>query len=155
MSATAVISRTFGDRDAQTLEVMGQVISASLGNAASKETETRLSRGRTDALTALEESEERFRMALEHAPIGMAVVALDGRWLEVNRAMCQILGRTEESLLAKLATELEQAQRSALVVRVTSPLEILGGEGADQDSARAVLADLADLVDALESCLDR
>jgi len=120
-------ARTFGDRDAQTLEVMGQVISASLGNSASNETETRLSRGRTDALTALEESEERFRMALEHAPIGMAVVALDGRWLEVNRAMCQILGRTEESLLA--TTWEEVTDPDDLPTHQRSVAELLDGHG--------------------------
>jgi diguanylate cyclase (GGDEF)-like protein/PAS domain S-box-containing protein len=93
-------ARTFDDRDAQTAEVMAQVISASLGNAASNDAEMRLGRGRSETLTALEESEERFRLALEHAPIGMAVVGLDGRWLEVNRAMCQILGRSEADMLA-------------------------------------------------------
>ncbi len=47
----------------------------------------------------LRESEERFRNAFEDAAIGMAVVALDGRWVRVNRALCDIVGYTPEELL--------------------------------------------------------
>jgi PAS domain S-box-containing protein len=41
---------------------------------------------------ALQESEERFRLTLDEAPIGMALVALDGRFVRVNRALCEIVG---------------------------------------------------------------
>ena len=54
---------------------------------------------------ALEESEERFRSAFEDAPIGVAVVGLDGRHLRVNRALCEMLGYTEEELLSKTSSE--------------------------------------------------
>ena len=53
----------------------------------------------TLALGALRESEERFRCAFDHAPIGMAIVGLDGRWLKVNRALCEIVGYAEHELL--------------------------------------------------------
>ena len=38
------------------------------------------------------ESEELFRLAFKDAAIGMALVAPDGRWLKVNRALCEIVG---------------------------------------------------------------
>jgi len=48
----------------------------------------------------LRESEIRFRSAFEDAAIGMAVVATDGRFLQVNRSLCEILGYAEPELLA-------------------------------------------------------
>ena len=51
-------------------------------------------------MQALRESEERFRSAFDNATIGMGVVALDGRWLQVNRSLCDIVGYNEDELLA-------------------------------------------------------
>ncbi|MGH7451160.1 MAG: PAS domain S-box protein, partial [bacterium] len=48
---------------------------------------------------ALREARERFRSAFENAPNGMALVGIDGRFLQVNRALCELLGRTDEELL--------------------------------------------------------
>ncbi len=48
----------------------------------------------------LQESEERFRSAFDHAAIGMALVAPDGNWIEVNHSLCRIIGYSEEKLLA-------------------------------------------------------
>ncbi|MGH2900164.1 MAG: PAS domain S-box protein, partial [Solirubrobacteraceae bacterium] len=44
------------------------------------------------------EAQERFRRAFEDAPIGMAVADLDGRFLEVNQALCAITGHRPEEL---------------------------------------------------------
>jgi len=41
-----------------------------------------------------------YRRAFEEAPTGMAIVALDGRYLRVNRAYCEMLGYSAEELLA-------------------------------------------------------
>lgn len=49
----------------------------------------------------LAESEERFRSAMHRAPIGMAIVGTDGRWLEVNPALCALVGYTREQLLGR------------------------------------------------------
>jgi PAS domain S-box-containing protein len=49
----------------------------------------------------LAEAEERFRSAFDNAPIGMALVAPDGRWLKVNRALCEITGYSETALLTR------------------------------------------------------
>lgn len=50
---------------------------------------------------ALRQSEERFHLAFENAAIGMALVSLDGNWLQVNRSLCEMLGYSEQELLAK------------------------------------------------------
>jgi diguanylate cyclase (GGDEF)-like protein/PAS domain S-box-containing protein len=49
---------------------------------------------------ALREARDRFRSIFDHAPIGVAMVSLEGRYLEVNRSLCEILGYTEEELQA-------------------------------------------------------
>ncbi|HEY0973920.1 MAG TPA: PAS domain S-box protein [Solimonas sp.] len=56
-----------------------------------------LERKRTEAV--LRESEERFRRTFFGAPVGTALVALDGRWLAVNPALCAILGYDEDELM--------------------------------------------------------
>jgi PAS domain S-box-containing protein len=54
----------------------------------------------------LRESEERFRTAFEDAPIGMGLSTLDGRWLEVNSALCDLVGRSPVQLLEQPLWEL-------------------------------------------------
>jgi PAS domain S-box-containing protein len=50
------------------------------------------------SLAALAASESRFRSSFENAAIGMAIVSLDGEWLQVNRALCNMTGYTTEEL---------------------------------------------------------
>lgn len=50
---------------------------------------------------ALRESELRFRSAFNYAPIGIALVSPEGRWLKVNHALSTILGYTSDEFLAK------------------------------------------------------
>jgi PAS domain S-box-containing protein len=54
--------------------------------------------GRKQAKRALRESEERFRQTFELAGSGIAHVALEGRFLRVNRALCRILGYSAAEL---------------------------------------------------------
>lgn len=46
----------------------------------------------------LRSSERRFRQAMEHSAIGMALVDLDGRWLQINRSLCELLGYELDAL---------------------------------------------------------
>lgn len=48
-----------------------------------------------------EQSEQRFMQAFNTSPIGMALVSLEGKWLDVNDALCKSLGYTESELLQK------------------------------------------------------
>jgi PAS domain S-box-containing protein len=50
---------------------------------------------------ALRASEEQFRSAMEFSPIGKAIVSLEGRWLEVNQALCRITGYSRAEMLAR------------------------------------------------------
>jgi len=53
------------------------------------------------AKEALRDVEERFAGAFEYAPIGVVLVAPEGRWLSVNRALCELVGYSEVDLLTK------------------------------------------------------
>jgi PAS domain S-box-containing protein len=50
-------------------------------------------------LQALRESEERFRRTFELAGCGLAHIAMDRRFIRVNRRLCEILGYPEHELL--------------------------------------------------------
>ena len=55
---------------------------------------------RLRAVRQLSESEERFRGAFAHSAIGIALMSPEGRWLQVNAALCAMLGYSEAELLA-------------------------------------------------------
>lgn len=55
-------------------------------------------RAREAAEHDLRRSERRFASALEHAPIGMAMVSPEGRFVLVNQALCNIVGYKKEEL---------------------------------------------------------
>ncbi|CAN5696334.1 hypothetical protein BH24ACT26_BH24ACT26_18650 [soil metagenome] len=54
----------------------------------------------------LSRSEERFRASFDDAPIGVALVTLDGAWIRANRALCTIVGYSEDELRARSITEI-------------------------------------------------
>ncbi|GIW44482.1 MAG: hypothetical protein KatS3mg077_1764 [Candidatus Binatia bacterium] len=56
---------------------------------------------RVKIVEELRQSEARFRSTFERAPIGIALVAPDGRFLRVNSALCQMLAYSEEELLQR------------------------------------------------------
>lgn len=48
---------------------------------------------------ALRESDEKYQLTFECASIGIAHLAPNGQWLEVNQRVCQMLGYSKEELL--------------------------------------------------------
>jgi len=54
----------------------------------------------------LEMSNEQFKGAFEYSAIGMGLVSLEGKWLKVNKQVCQTLGYSEKELLSKTFQEI-------------------------------------------------
>jgi PAS domain S-box-containing protein len=53
-----------------------------------------------DCVPELAAAEERWRLTIDNAPVGIALVGLDGHFLRVNAALCRILGYPADELLA-------------------------------------------------------
>ena len=54
-----------------------------------------------EATPSLLTAEDHYRLVMLNAAIGMAVVAPEGRFLEVNPALCRIIGYSEQELLER------------------------------------------------------
>ena len=88
----------------------------------------------------LRESERRFRAAFEGAPIGMGLSTLEGAWLEVNGALCELLGRSPLQLMEQPLWELAHpADRERGREAVESLLA--GRQGSHQSEVRFKLHD--------------
>lgn len=86
---------------------------------------------------ALREAEARFRNAFENAPIGVAIVGLDGRFLLVNRSLSALLGYGEEALLGVTFQEIthpEDIETSLDLVR-----RVMEGEVASYSTEKRYL----------------
>ena len=59
-----------------------------------------------NAAAQLRESEAKFRHTFELAASGIAHVALDGRFMQVNRSLCEILGYAEDELVGRSVKEI-------------------------------------------------
>ncbi len=84
---------------------------------------------RSRAQAELREAHERFRSAFEHAPIGMALIGIDGRLAQTNRALGHMLGRADDQLLGASTITLthpDDRERVATVLR-----RVVDGELAD------------------------
>ncbi|HKP20225.1 MAG TPA: SpoIIE family protein phosphatase, partial [Thermoleophilaceae bacterium] len=100
---TAVVFLTAGDADA---EQVTRGYSAGAVDYMLKPVDPDMLRSKVAMLLELQQksaelraSEERFRAAFEGAPIGMGLSTVNGRWLEVNDALCELLGRSQTQLL--------------------------------------------------------
>ncbi|WP_235189762.1 diguanylate cyclase domain-containing protein [Methylotenera sp. L2L1] len=59
---------------------------------------------------ALRASEKSFREIIEYAPIGMAIVSLEGRFTIVNQTLCNIVGYTSDELTRLTFQEITYAE---------------------------------------------
>lgn len=75
---------------------------------------------------ALSQSEERFRSAFDYAAIGMSLIATDGKFLKVNKSVCEILGYSQPELRCKSFQELTYPEDLDLNLQYLG--QILAGE---------------------------
>jgi diguanylate cyclase (GGDEF)-like protein/PAS domain S-box-containing protein len=74
----------------------------------------------------LREAEERFRLAFEHAPIGIALVSPVGAFMRVNHALTDLLGYPDEELVTKTFQELTHPEDLNLDLDYVA--QVLSGE---------------------------
>lgn len=75
---------------------------------------------RKQAEEALRSSQQQIRNSFEQAVIGMTVIALDGYYLDVNPALCRMLGYSRDELLARPFTAIthrDDRERSVSTAR--------------------------------------
>ncbi len=63
--------------------------------------------------TALRDSEQRFRGTFDNASVGIAHVSTEGRWLEINDRLCQLVGYTRAELLELSLDSIRKTDLSA------------------------------------------
>jgi len=73
-------------------------------------------------LRELEASEKRFQSAFTHASIGMALIGIDGGILQVNPALCALLGHDDRELIGHLFADfVDPADRDKLARQIAAP----------------------------------
>ena len=89
---------------------------------------------------ALVDAERRFRTAFAHAPIGMAIVSLDGRWLHVNHRLCAITGYPAHALEGMTLDDVTHPEDAGATRDLARAL-LRGTAGSSQIEARYLRAD--------------
>jgi PAS domain S-box-containing protein len=77
----------------------------------------------------LEISEETFRNAFEYSPIGMVLVSVEGKFLKVNKSVCDMLGYTADELITKTFQEIthpEDLEADLTLLQKTLNKEVSG-----------------------------
>lgn len=80
------------------------------------------------AQRALDANLRLFQAAFDESPIGTAIVGLDGRWIEVNAALCEMLGFSAEAL--KRMTFQDITHPDDLDIDIAHVQRLLDGEAA-------------------------
>ena len=72
---------------------------------------------RRAAAEQLRLSEERFRHTFFNAPIGMALVSTEGRFLQINTSFCRMLGFTETEMIGRSIVEITHPDDRAITAQ--------------------------------------
>ncbi|MFO0745521.1 MAG: PAS domain S-box protein [Myxococcota bacterium] len=72
---------------------------------------------------AIRETEEVLRLTFEQSPIGKALVGLDGRFMRVNRALCEVVGYSAEELLGLTFADITHPDDLAADLELSARLE--------------------------------
>ncbi len=94
----------------------------------------------------LRESEERFRTAFAEAPVGIGLLSLDSRFTQVNRALCELVGRSQADLIDARLEEIFDDAEDARGLR-----RVLDGEAPTHHAERTLERGEQDSVDVLLS----
>ena len=78
------------------------------------------------SVASISDNDARFRAIFTNAAVGIARVALDGRFLEVNERLCDILGYTSDELLTKTFGDI--THRGDLTTDLRGMKRMLAGE---------------------------
>jgi PAS domain S-box-containing protein len=78
------------------------------------------------SVASISDNDARFRAIFTNAAVGIARVALDGRFLEVNERLCDILGYTSDELLTKTFGDI--THRGDLTTDLRAMKRMLAGE---------------------------
>ncbi|MCB2413727.1 EAL domain-containing protein [Demequina sp. TTPB684] len=87
-----------GQDDLRWLQVSCRTVADAVGGAPATVTTLMDTTGLQEAAEALSREETQFRRAMENAPVGMALVDLEWRLMEVNRAFAELMGSTVSAL---------------------------------------------------------
>ena len=86
--------KAYTEKDLQLAEQIGMQVAGAIANAQMFDDLSRTEK-------SLRESERRFRALVEQAAVGVAEIEMStGRFSTVNRRLCEMVGRTEEEMLA-------------------------------------------------------
>ena len=98
------------------------VIAVGVDVTAQRAAEAALRASEAKAALAERVSEARLVDAFHHAPVGMALVSLDGRLISVNRALCEISGHTSDQLEAMSPAAIIHAEDMARVMALRAAI---------------------------------
>lgn len=93
-----------------------------------RETALTAKRVAAESVEAVSKTEKLYQASFERAAIGIAIVALDGRWMRLNPTICRILGRSEEALKALTVQDVTHPEERADSIREARGLVTGGAE---------------------------